>query len=427
MNRSAVRMTPTTPAHLFFTVLSAAACLWATASVEGGDWPKFLGPDGTGVSLETGLAKAWPPAGPPVLWKRRVGPSYSAPSITGDDLILFHRIENEEIVECLDARTADIRWKYAYPTRYVDAYGYNGGPRSAPVMTADRVFTLGAEGELHCLARKNGKPLWRRSLNKEFQVELIFFGVGTTPLPEGELLLINVGGPQGAGLAAFDQQTGKTVWTATDQSASYPTPVCATIHKRRYAFFFTREGLVVASPQTGEVHATYPFRSRTHESVNAASPVVVEDCIFLSASYRTGSVLLRVKEDGLEEVWKSMVMSNHWATSIYRDGYLYGIDGRHEAEATLRCVAWKTGDLVWQQEGLSRASMIFAGGHFIILTERGSLVLALLSPEGYEEKARTGPLLSYPCHTAPVLANGLLYIRSEVDVLCLDLREAEKE
>ena len=391
--------------------------------LHGADWARFLGPLGTGVSTETGLAKSWPKDGPPIVWKRRVGASFTAPAIAGGELILFHRLGGYELVECLDPRTAKRKWWFHYPTSYSDTYGYNDGPRSSPVISQNRVYTFGAEGELYCLDRGTGKPIWHRSVNKEYKVDQNHFGVGTTPLLEGGLLLINVGGPNGAGIVAFDAKTGKTVWRTTDDRPSYTSPVCKTIRGKRYAFFLTRRGLVVTDPTNGNVHAARRFRSPKTESVNAATPLIVDDMIFLSAAYGTGAALLRLTDKGLELVWRTMEMSNHWATSIHLDGYLYGTHGRHTHDSSLRCIELKSGKLIWQKDGLGVSSQIYADGLFYILGDHGDLVLAALTPEGYFEKGRMADLLRPPCFVAPVLANGLLYVRDETQVLCLDVRE----
>jgi hypothetical protein len=160
--------------------------------------------------------------------------------------------------------------------------------------------------------------------------------------------------------------------------------------------------------------------------VNAASPVVEGDVIFLSAAYYVGSVALQVTPDGLKCLWRDKKnMQNHWATSIYHDGFLYGIDGRHENEAEMRCLDWKTGAVRWSSpRGLWRTPFIMAQGHFIAMSERGDLVLVEVNPDRYVEKKRVR-MLDYPCWAPPVLANGLLYIRNETVLLCLDLRAAK--
>ncbi|MDP6354162.1 MAG: PQQ-binding-like beta-propeller repeat protein, partial [Planctomycetota bacterium] len=388
------------------------------------DWPMYLGPEMNSISKETGLADSWPAKGPREIWRIRLGDSFSPPAAKGNDLIVTHRIGFEEIVDCLDTKTGKLRWRFKYPTRYRDMYGYNSGPRCSPIITEKEVYTLGAGGEFHCLVRQTGKQIWKRSINREYKVKQNFFGVGASPVLEGNLLLANVGGPDGAGVAAFDRLTGKTVWATTNDGASYCTPAVATVKGKRYGFFLTRKGLVITEVATGKVHSTYFFRSRKYESVNGATPIIVDDLVFLSAAYQTGCALLRMKDDGVEEIYRGLQMSNHWGTSIYIDGHLYGVDGRHESEANFRCIDFKSGKLKWQvDEELGRATMIVADGKFFILTERGKLVLAKASPEAYKEISRTPTILSYPCYTPPILANGFLYARDERKLICFDVRK----
>jgi outer membrane protein assembly factor BamB len=426
--------------------------LVACGAARADDWPCFMGPTHDGVSAETNLVAGWPESGPPLVWKMQVGASYSAPSVTKDAMFLFHRIRNEEVLECLDAATGAPRWRAAYPTDYVDRYGYNGGPRCTPLVTSEHVFTFGAAGKFCCFNTKTGAVAWQRQLNEELSVPQNFFGVGSSPLLEGRLLIVNAGGPNGAGIVALDRDTGKTVWQSTDEGASYASPMCATIGGQRYAFIFGRGGLVVLDPANGKLFWRFPFRSKLYESVNAASPVIAGDCVFVSASYRTGGALLRVHKDergsglgfltwvksfwtrqneqpkGYDVLWKDEVMSNHWATSILRDGYLYGFNGRHEEGTTLRCVELATGKLMWEQPKLTRCSMIYANGHFIVLTEWGRLMLARLTPKGCEIISTAQVLEPQrPSYIAPVLANGFLYVRNERQLLCFDIRANRKK
>ncbi|MCX6900762.1 MAG: PQQ-like beta-propeller repeat protein [Verrucomicrobia bacterium] len=392
------------------------------------DWPCFMGPTHDGVSAETNLVTSWTESGPPLVWKMDVGASYSAPSVVKNALFLFHRLRNEEVLECLDTATGARRWKAAYPTDYVDRYGYNGGPRCTPLVAGDQVFTFGAAGKFCCFNAKTGAVVWQRNLNEDLAVPQNFFGVGSSPLLEGKLLIVNTGGPNGAGVVALDRDTGKAVWRATDEGASYASPMCATIGSQRFAFVFGRGGLVALDPADGKLFWRFPFRSKLHESVNAASPVIAGDRVFVSASYHTGGALLRVRKDGYDTVWRDEVMSNHWATSILRDGYLYGFNGRHEEGTTLRCVELATGKLMWEQAKLTRCSMIRADGRFIILTEWGRLMLARLTPQGCEIIS-TAQVLDPQRHSyiAPVLAGGFLYVRNEIQLRCFDIRANRKK
>jgi outer membrane protein assembly factor BamB len=241
-------------------------------------------------------------------------------------------------------------------------------------------------------------------------------------LLEGNRLLVNVGA-RGAGIVAFDKDTGQEVWKATDHAASYSSPVAATIDGTRHVFFFTREGLVSLDPDNGRVRFSLRWRARMAASVNAATPLVVGGQVFLSASYNTGAVLLRVRPDGADEVWKSdEVLSNHFNTSIYRDGFLYGIDGRQEAGGRLRCVELQTGKVRWTQEGFGCASLLLAEGNLIALTEEGDLVLIEATPEAYREKARAR-VLGGNCRAQPALADGRLYGRDGRRLVCWNLKK----
>jgi outer membrane protein assembly factor BamB len=398
--------------------------LAASAAVAGGeDWPRFLGPQQDGTSRETGLARLWPASGPPRIWAREVGSAYAAPVVSRGRLIVFHRVGDRELLDCLDAATGAPLWSHGYPTAYEDRYGYNNGPRASPAIDGDRVYALGAEGVLTCLDLASGRLVWQRAVNRDFRVPQGFFGAGTAPVVESGRVLVNAGGLDGAGIVAFDAGDGRTLWQAGSDGASYSTPVVRTIGGKRLAVFFTQAGLVVLDPASGAELHRFPFRSRAYESVNAASPLVVGDLVFLSATYNTGAVLLRLVPGRLETVWRSRdAMQNHWATSIHRDGFVYGTDGRHESGANLRCIELLTGRVCWTSDrGLGRASFLMAEGNLVVLGERGDLALVEVNPERYVEKARAR-VLHYPCWTPPVLAHGRLYLRNENRIVCLDLR-----
>lgn len=387
-----------------------------------GDWPQFLGPNRNGTSIETGLQWNWPPAGPPKLWEKPVGEGYSAPAVAGDRLIIFYRANDSEVVECHDAATGSSHWKFAYPTAYHDDYGKGDGPRSTPLIAENRVYSLGAAGRLHCLDLNSGTKVWERSLAEDYQAGKGFFGIATSPLLEGDRLLINIGGKDtGAGIVALDKSSGKEIWRATNHEASYSSPVAATVDGLRHVFFFTREGLVSLDPAGGAVRFSKRWRARQYASVNAATPLVVGDELFLSASYGTGAVLLKVRKGGCDEVWKGdEILSNHYSSSVYAGGFLYGCDGRQEERARLRCVEWKTGKIRWTRDRFGCASLLLAEGHLMALTEEGDLVLLEATPEAYQESARV-PVLGKECRAQLALANGRLYARDNHKLICWKL------
>jgi outer membrane protein assembly factor BamB len=390
---------------------------------EGADWPQFLGPNRNGTTPETELRTRWPKKGPPVLWQRPVGEGYSTPVVADGRLVLFHRVGDQEVVEALDATSGKGLWKFAYATAYEDAYGKGNGPRATPAVAGGRVYTLGPAGVLSCVALKDGKKVWQRALHRTYSVPASFFGVGTSPLVEGGLVLVNVGAP-GAGIVAFDSATGKERWRATDDEASYSSPVAATIGGVRHLLFFTRTGLVSLNPANGAVRFRKRWRSRLHASVNAATPLVLDGrYVFLSASYGTGAVLLKVNKDSVEEVWKGNDrLSCHFSTPVAVGPYLFGCDGRQEEGARLRCIEWKTGKVRWTKADFGCGSIIAAGRRLILLSEEGELALAEATPERYKELA-SATVLRGPCRANLALAGGRLYGRDGAKLVCWDLRK----
>jgi outer membrane protein assembly factor BamB len=386
------------------------------------DWPQFLGPQRNGTSTETGLLRSWDEKGPPILWQREIGEGYSAPVVAGERLILFQRVGDEEIVECLDAASGKEIWKHRDATNYRDQLGKGDGPRSTPLIAGQHVYTLSPGGRLQCLRLTDGENVWQRELLRDFNVPRSFFGVGTSPILEGGRLVVNVGS-RNAGIVAFDKDSGKEVWKATQDGASYSSPIAADIDGVRHVVFFTRQGIVSLDPTSGYVRFSKRWRSRIDASVNAATPVMVDDGLFFTACYDTGAILLRAKKDGIEEVWSNnRSLSCHFSTPIYHEGYLYGFDGRQESGTEFRCVEAKTGKVHWSQEGFGCGSMILAEGNLIVLSESGDLVLVECKSDKYREKARA-TVLSGPCRAHMALANGRLYARDNGKLVCWNLKK----
>ena len=418
---------------------------------SGSDWDRFLGPTGDSKSPETSLLTSWSSAGPPVVWEKEIGTSYGAPSVSQGRLFMFDRHDGLARLTCMKSETGDELWRFEYPTDYEDLYGYNNGPRTCPVVDGNRVYILGPEGMLHCVAVSDGKLLWSVDTTTRFHVVQNFFGVGSAPVVEGELLIVQIGGSppgrartlldtrdpvqgNGSGIVAFDKWTGEMVYQITDELASYTTPTLATINGRRWCFTFARGGLIGFEPRTGTVDFHYPWRSKKFESVNASNPVVVGDLVFISETYGLGSSLLKVRPGGYKVVWKdserrrNKAMQLHWSTAIHHGGYLYGYSGRHSRGCELRCVELRTGKMVWSHRVHERGSLLYADGHFISLGEFGTLTLIRPAPEKLKVVSkvllvddRGEERIKYPAWAAPVLSNGFLYLRGKDRLVCLDL------
>ncbi len=182
-------------------------------------------------------------------------------------------------------------------------------------------------------------------------------------------------------------------------------------------------------PEQGKRKWDFPWHSRAVESVNATTPLVVGDVLFFTATYRTGGVALRVKKSSYEVLWKDdlrsrdKILDSHFSNVIHVGGYIYGFAGRHEPEGALHCVELATGKVLWRWRSyLGRGAMLYSDGHFIAQGERGDLVLLQLSPEGYEELRRVPRVLKWPAWAVPTVAHGLLYLRDEEKLVCMDLR-----
>lgn len=386
------------------------------------DWPQFLGPKRNGVYGGPAISGSWPASGPPVLWRKPVGEGFSGAVAQAGRLILFHRLQSRERVDCLETRSGRPLWRYDYPTDYRDDFGFDGGPRATPSIWEGKVYAFGAEGVLHCLELESGRKIWSLNTHQKFGVRKGFFGAACSPLVEDGRLFLNVGGQEQAGLVAFDALTGRVLWTATDDEASYSSPAMATLGGRRQVLFLTRTGLVSVDPKSGEVLFRFRWRARSRASVNAATPLTTGPFVFLSASYGTGAVQLRVKGSELETVWTSdESLSNHYSTSVIRGEHLFGFHGRQEYGQSLRCVELETGRVLWSRDGFKAGTLSLAGDRLVVLKENGELLLVAASPREFRLIAKAR-VLAPTVRAYPALADGRLFARNRKELVAVDLQ-----
>lgn len=425
------------------------------------DWRTFLGPTHNAISTETPLLAKFPKTGPTLLWEVSKGEGFASPAVIGDRVVLFHRKGDEEVVECLQAETGKRYWRQAYPTAYQDRYGFNGGPRCPPVSDGQLVYTYGAGGILTCLRLATGQVAWKHDLPREFKLKQDFFGAGATPLIEGDLLILNVGAPGGPCVVAFNKETGKQAWGAGKEwGPSYSSPVAATVNGKRRVFVFAggesrpaTGGLMSIDPANGKVDFSFPWRGRRYESVNASSPVVVGNRVYISECYGMGGALLDLLPDGsYKKVWTSDALGTHFMTAVHKDGYLYGVDGHGPQNAPLVCIELKTGKEMWRTEpewtdtvrtptgerkvtlsnGL--ASLLLVDGRCLMQADSGYVFWLDLNPKGYRELDRTRLFVAPETWAMPVVSRGLLYVCQNEEgidgtsrrLLCYDLRGEKK-
>ncbi len=429
--------------------------LWTR--VRGEDWPQFLGPRRNGKSAERGIRTDWETKRPKIVWQQRLGEGYAIGSVAAGRLVQADRVGDKIRTRCWAAETGELLWEYAYPTQYRDYYGYDGGPRCSPLIDGERAYVYGPDGVLLCLHLSSGKLLWKCDTAKRFGVVQNFFGTGSTPVVYGDKLWVMVGGSpdedqslgpdrldrvrgNGTAMVAFDKKTGRVLTKLSDELASYSSPCIVQIDGRPWCFAYCRGGLLAFHPGTGAIDFHYPWRSRLLESVVVSSPVVVGRQVLITETYGPGSSLLQVRPGGYDVVWKDekrsrqKILQGHMMTPVVHQGYVYACSGRNPP-VDLRCFEWKTGKLMWKLDNQYRTSLLYVDQHLVTLDETGMLRLIRVNPQRYAPVAEwdlgqpnalgSGQRLKGPCWAAPILAHGLLFVRGEGRIVCLELIPAE--
>jgi outer membrane protein assembly factor BamB len=399
--------------------------LLMASALQAGDWPQILGPNRNGVAVNELIVEKLPAKGLPVLWESKVGEGYAGMAVADGHAVVFHRRGDVEIAEALEPTSGNPLWKKEFPGTYSGGVNSDHGPRCVPLIHNGSVYLFGAAGDLHALDLKSGEVRWTREAGREYQPPESFFGVGSTPIVEGDKLLANVGGKKQSGIVAFNLADGKTVWQATDEQASYSSPTAVTLDGVRHVIFVTRKSALSIDPNQGTVRWKFRFGA-PGPTVNAATPQVVDGNLFLSASYGIGAVCRKIGKTSADAIWDNNdTMSSQFSTSVPHDGYLYGVDGRQDAgPGRLRCFDPKTGSVQWTKDRFPIANLIVADGKLVIVTDDGELVLASASPEAYRELGRAR-LSRLTTRALPALSNGLLYVRDTSSVKCVDLRRAK--
>jgi outer membrane protein assembly factor BamB len=340
------------------------------------------------------------------------------------------------------------------PVNYRDMFGYNNGPRCSPIVDGDQIFLYGVTGLLHCINAQSQKPVWSIDTFKEFGVIPNFFGVASNPCVYGDKLLVMVGGspdesqgltteqislvkPNGSAVVAFDKLTGKELYRVGNDLASYASLTVQKVGGQPTGLAFLRSGLVAFDPDNGKELFQYPWRADFRDSVNAAVPVTDGQRVLVSESYQIGSTLLAADTAPWSIQWKDSGARNrckfraHWATPVLIDGYLYGCNGRNADDSDFRCVRWEDGNVQWTDRRHERSSVTAVDGYLIVLGEYGKLELLRPNPEKLEIVAECDlsqvaasdgrPLLTEPCWAAPVISHGLMFIRGNDRLVCMQL------
>lgn len=390
------------------------------------DWPQFLGPDRNGISAETGLLTQWPADGPKELWRAPGGVGLSGVSISRGRLTTLIQKDGQQWLIALDAQSGKSFWKTPLAPEYKNQQG--DGPRATPTIVGDTVLAFTGEGILSAINFENGQSLWQRNVVKELNGKVADYGMASSPLVVGDLVIVTVGAPP-ATVAAFRVKTGEPAWNAgQDDPAGYSSPALLDVGGRQQIVVFTGSSVLGLVPDSGALLWRYPFE--TDYDCNIATPLAVDGKVFISSGENHGSVLLELKPQGdkfnVAEVWKSegteSVLRNEWQTSILLGGNLYGLDNIGSAGPVthLTCVKAATGQRLWQQLRFGKGNLIAADGKLFISTMTGDLIVIKATPAGYQELGRKQVLGA--TRQAPALSSGLLYLRDNMEIVCLDVQ-----
>ena len=370
------------------------------------DWPQWRGIHRNGISAETGWKSQFGASGPRKLWQARIGEGFSSVAVKGNSLYTIGNLDGKDYVTCFNASTGKAVWQQTY----AQGAGDYGGPRATATIHNGRIYTMSREGVAFCWDAASSKLLWRREAARENGAQSPQWGFAGSPLIQGNLAIYNIG----ASGTALDKNTGRVVWKSGG-TAGYSSPVAFTVGGMSGVALFVASGLVAVNATTGRVLFQHPWN--TSYDVNAADPVFVGDTVFLSSNYGKGGALLRIAGGKPSVIWENRSMKNHFNTSVVVNGGLFGND-----ENTLRCLDFATGAERWSMRGMDKGGLIASDNKLIALTGRGELVIAQATPTRFQEISRA-KVLDGTCWTHPVLANGLLYCRSQEGVLiCLDVR-----
>jgi outer membrane protein assembly factor BamB len=446
---------------VWFALSAVAVCSFAAGYVRADDWPQWLGPQRDGVWRESGIVAKFPASGPPVRWRTPIGGGYAGPAVANGRVYVTDRVRagdaqdpdspfnrgataSVERVLCLNEADGKMLWRHQYECVYT--VSYPAGPRTTPVVHEGKVYTLGAEGNLVCLDAQKGTVVWSRELKKDYGMSASpVWGFSAHPLLDGQRLICMVGGA-GTAVVAFDKQTGKEIWRALDATGphgpGYCPPMIYEAGDRRQLIVWHPEAVSSLEPETGKVHWSQPFPIR--EGLTIATPRQHGDLLFVTAFY-DGPMMLRLdaRKPAASLVWRGKGTSERetdglhaiMCTPFLKDGYIYGACSYGQ----FRCLKADTGQRVWetyaptggQNARWANCFVVKNGDRFFLPNERGELIIAKLSPQGYQEISRTH--LLEPTNSAmrrnvvwshPAFANRSVYARNDKEIVCVSLAAA---
>ena len=395
----------------------SAVFLSVTANSLAADWPEWRGANRDGTTTES---VGWLSGEMKTVWRMEFGDGFSAVSVVGDRAYTMTSDGESEYLVCLDTKTGDEHWRQRTDSIFKDRQG-GDGPRATPAVVDGMVYTISAHGKLHAMNADSGDPAWTKNLVSVYKGRKPYWGYSGSPLVIDNVVYAEAGGPNGQCFVAINAVTGDTVWTSNSSKPGYATPALMNLAGVEQLVFFPAEGAVGIS-LTGEPLWSYAWK--TSYDVNSATPLQLnENRLLLASGYDKGTSVVEIaNEDGsyaASGVWTNKVLKSQMASPVYKDGHIYGFDGK-----TLKCVKADTGEESWAKaRAFGRGTLILANDKLVILGEGGNLAIADATPAAYNEHVHAMAIDSAgKGWTSPSLSNGFLFIRSLKEIACIDVR-----
>jgi WD40 repeat protein len=419
----------------FRKALPLAVPLLVAMLARADDWPQWRGPNRDGVWRESGTLTAIPESGLKVRWRARIGRGYSGPVVArGRVYVTDHQLRPEvERVLCFEEATGRPLWTHSYHCDYQDME-YGNGPRASPTVHAGKVYTLGTRGDLFCLDAARGAVIWKKDLARDFNASIPRYGASAAPLVEGDLLIVCAGGQPTASVIALDRNTGAERWRALEDRPAYSAPVVITAGGCRQLIVWTADTVTALEPATGKVFWQVPYKATFDPAQAVASPVFHKDRLLCLAAWNRGSLMLKLGpgKPSASVLWKTRsTPSTVFSTPFFQDErYFYGIVNNGE----LCCLDTTSGKEVWAtreptSEKFGTAHLTPIGDNVLLFNHKGQLILAHLTPKGYQELGRSflvEPTAGYRAAGAetwahPAYANKCVYARNDRLLVCASL------
>jgi outer membrane protein assembly factor BamB len=421
---------------------SVTLCFFAALPALADEWPQWRGPNRDGVWAETGIVDKFDGAEIQAKWRVPISSGYCGPTVAAGRVYVTDRIfepQQLERVHCFDWQTGKKIWSHSYDCLYA-GFGYRAGPRASVLIEEQRAYSLGATGHLFCFDAAKGDVLWSRDLNSEYKIRMPNWGIAASPVIEGDLLIVQIGGADDACVCAFDKVSGEERWKALPDDASYSAPMVIDQAGRRVLVVWTGDRMVGLDPTNGHEVWEYPW-PWTKWPIAIATPVLHKDMLLFSEAHK-GTLLVRLLQDKpqIEKLWhRRKEDTQHGAalhclisTPLIDGDYVYGADSR----GVLRCLRLDTGEQVWEdrtavpEDRFATIHLIRHGDKTWMFNERGELIIACLTPEGFQELSRAKliePTLDQlrqrggVAWSHPAFAYRHIFIRNDKELVCADL------